>query len=150
MAVIPRKYPTEVKDRAVRMALEHVQEYGSAMASAHAVGAQLGIAHNTLQRPVKPRQYTAPYFTEHLTVDTGSVHLDRQVTAVTTLMQVSRWMEEFKELFNRRFGTKPQSGALRVEVTAQDEVLTLFEVDDHALGARTSGQGAASSPELVL
>ena len=68
---------------------------------------------------------------QHLTVDTGSVHLDRQITAVTTLMQVSTSIDEFKELFGRRFAPQPQPRprALRVEVNDNDEVMTLFELD---------------------
>jgi hypothetical protein len=48
MAAMPKKHPTDLKEWAVRTALEHVAEHGSATASARAVGAQLGIPHNTL------------------------------------------------------------------------------------------------------
>ncbi len=45
MPAMPKKYPTEVMDRAVRMALDDAEEHGSPTASAYAIGAQLGIPH---------------------------------------------------------------------------------------------------------
>jgi len=66
---------------------------------------------------------------QHLTVDTGSIHLDRQITAVTTLMQVSRSIDEFKDLFDRRFAKVPPK-VLRVQIGSGNEVMTLFEVDE--------------------
>ncbi|TYP82018.1 P63C domain-containing protein [Blastococcus xanthinilyticus] len=80
--------------------------------------------------PTLPSGRRARKHHQHLTVDTGSVHLDRQITSVTTLMQVSDTIEEFKELFGRKYGPKPQPKVLRVEVGPDDEVMTLFEVDE--------------------
>ncbi len=66
---------------------------------------------------------------QHLTVDTGNEHLDRQILTVTTLLQVSTDLDNFKELFERRF---PPTGkkALRVSITPDDQVTTLFEIED--------------------
>ena len=50
---MPKKYPTEVKDRAVRMVREHKAEYSSTTATCTAVAGQLGIPHNTLRRWVE-------------------------------------------------------------------------------------------------
>ena len=47
---MPKKYDPEVKARAVRMVREHVKDYGSVTAAAVAVGAQLGIARESLRR----------------------------------------------------------------------------------------------------
>ena len=67
---------------------------------------------------------------QHLTVDTGNVHLDRQILTVTTLMQVSEDLDDFKKLFERRFPSSTGPRALRVSVSADDQVSTLFELDD--------------------
>ena len=66
---------------------------------------------------------------QYLTVDTGNVHLDRQILTVSTLLQVSADLDNFKELFDRRF---PRAGrkALRVNVSVDDQVTTLFELED--------------------
>ncbi|MFS0700272.1 P63C domain-containing protein [Cellulomonas sp. 179-A 4D5 NHS] len=80
--------------------------------------------------PKLPSGHRARKHHQHLTVDTGNVHLDRQITAVTTLMQVSHDLEEFKELFGRRFSTEVKPRVLRVHVRDDDSVQTLFEIDD--------------------
>jgi len=66
---------------------------------------------------------------QHLTVDTGNVHLDRQILTVTTLMQVSDDLDQFKGLFDRRFPAATQQKALRVNVNEYNQVETLFEID---------------------
>lgn len=58
---MPKKYPVEVKDRAVRVVREHENDYGSLTAACVAVGGQLGIARETLRRWV-----------EQAAVDTGA------------------------------------------------------------------------------
>lgn len=50
---MPKKYPSEVRDRAVRMVCEHEGDYGSLTAASVAVGGQLGIARETLRRWVE-------------------------------------------------------------------------------------------------
>lgn len=40
---------------------------------------------------------------QFLTVETGNVHLDRQVSTVTTLMRISHSKDEFEDLFERAF-----------------------------------------------
>ncbi len=65
---------------------------------------------------------------QHLTVDTGNVALDRQITTVTTLMQVSDTLEEFKMLFARKFPGQTGRRVLRVTVTEDEQVETLFDL----------------------
>lgn len=47
---MPKKYLTEVRERAVRMVFDHVDDYGSVTAVCHAVGAQLGFSREALRR----------------------------------------------------------------------------------------------------
>lgn len=42
-------------------------------------------------------------FHQHLTADTGSPHLDRQISTVTTLMRISQNKQQFETLFERAF-----------------------------------------------
>jgi hypothetical protein len=67
---------------------------------------------------------------QHLTIDTGNVALDRQITTVTTLMQVSDDLDMFKELFARKFPKQAHPQARRVlrVVVHDDQVETLFEL----------------------
>ncbi len=45
-----KRYPPEVKDRAVRMVLEHEKEYTSLRAACVAIGDRLGISRESLRR----------------------------------------------------------------------------------------------------
>ncbi|WP_194908666.1 P63C domain-containing protein [Catenulispora rubra] len=58
-----------------------------------------------LQRrnPRLPKGYRAHKHHQLLTPDTGNVHLDRQISTVTTLMRISTSRSEFDELFTRAF-----------------------------------------------
>jgi hypothetical protein len=68
---------------------------------------------------------------QHLTVDTGNVALDRQIQTVTTLMQVSDNLDQFRTLFAKKFPDHQGRRALRLTVTADDQVEMLFDyVDD--------------------
>jgi transposase len=49
MAIMPKKYPVDVKDGAVRIVRERAGDYGSIAAACVVVGGQLGIAHETLR-----------------------------------------------------------------------------------------------------
>jgi hypothetical protein len=42
-------------------------------------------------------------FHQHLTADTGSLHLDRQISTVTTLMRIADNKQQFETLFERAF-----------------------------------------------
>lgn len=68
---------------------------------------------------------------QHLTIDTGDEHLDRQVTAVQTLLQVvpDKGKKLFDEMFSKiaRVGTRP---ALVVKVNALPAPPGLFEQVD--------------------
>jgi len=49
---------------------------------------------------------------QFLTPDTGNIHLDRQITAVTTIMRISKDRAEFESLFERAF--PPRDGQMRL------------------------------------
>jgi transposase-like protein len=50
MQIMPNRYPAEQRERATRMALERLAEYGSAWAVAQAVGPKLGVGAETLRK----------------------------------------------------------------------------------------------------
>jgi hypothetical protein len=66
---------------------------------------------------------------QHLTVDTGIEHLDKQILTVLTLLQVSSDIDQFKDLFARRFPNVSEHRVLRVNVADDGELVTLFEDD---------------------
>jgi hypothetical protein len=45
---------------------------------------------------------------QFLTADTGNVHLDRQITAVTMIMKVSDDKKDFEDNFKRAFAKEYQ------------------------------------------
>ena len=45
-----KRYPEQVKSRAVKMVLSHLDEYGSVYKAAKAVGPKLGVGAETLRR----------------------------------------------------------------------------------------------------
>ena len=47
---MPRKYPAEVHDRAVRMALDRLGEYPSVWAACRALAPKLGVGAETLRK----------------------------------------------------------------------------------------------------
>ncbi len=47
---MPKKYPTEQRDRALRMALERLDDYPSPWAAAQALGPKLGVGPETLRK----------------------------------------------------------------------------------------------------
>src|SRR3954451_22704222 len=59
MQIMPNRYPAEQRDRATRMALDRLDEYGSAWAVAHALGPKLGIGPETLRKWVLQAQTDA-------------------------------------------------------------------------------------------
>ncbi len=56
MAIMPNRYPAEQRERATRMALERLGEYGSAWAAAQALGPKLGVGPETLRKWVVQAQ----------------------------------------------------------------------------------------------
>ena len=56
---MPKKYDAEFKARAVRMVQDHEADYGSVTAASVAVGAQLGVARETLRRWVAQAEVDA-------------------------------------------------------------------------------------------
>lgn len=64
----------------------------------HGVLAELERLNPTNEKGRRPRKHHL-----HLTDGTGNVHLDKQISTVTTLMRISRNLREFEELFERAF-----------------------------------------------
>lgn len=56
---MPKKFPPEVRDRAVRMALERLDEYGSVSAAAKALAPKLNVGVESLRRWVLQAQIDA-------------------------------------------------------------------------------------------
>jgi transposase len=59
MQIMPNRYPAEQRQRATRMALERLDEYGSAWATAQALGPKLGVGSETLRKWVLQAQADA-------------------------------------------------------------------------------------------
>jgi len=51
-----KRYPVELRERATRMAVDRLGEYGSAWAAAHALGPKLGVGAETLRKWVVQAQ----------------------------------------------------------------------------------------------
>jgi transposase len=56
---MPNRYPAEQRQRATRMAIERLDEYGSAWAAAQALGPKLGVGPETLRKWVVQAQTDA-------------------------------------------------------------------------------------------
>lgn len=73
--------------------------------------------------PVTDKGYRRHKHFQYLTADTGNVHLDRQITAVTTILKVSDDRKDFEENFKKAFGKSYQPRLpLIVEVPPKDRV----------------------------
>jgi transposase len=59
MLIMPNTYPAEQRERATRMALDRLDEYGSAWAVAQALGPKLGVGPETLRKWVLQAQTDA-------------------------------------------------------------------------------------------
>jgi transposase len=49
MVTMPKRYPPEVREKAVRLALDRLDDYGSAYAATHAVGPMVDVHPETLR-----------------------------------------------------------------------------------------------------
>ena len=56
---MPKRYLPEFRERAVRMVLDHAEDYGSKTAACNAVSSQLGISREALRRWVSQAQVDA-------------------------------------------------------------------------------------------
>ncbi|TQM25743.1 transposase [Nocardia bhagyanarayanae] len=53
VSIMSKRYPPEVRKKAVRLALERLDEYGSAYAAARAIGPMVDVHHETLRLWIK-------------------------------------------------------------------------------------------------
>ncbi len=58
--IMSKRYPPEVREKAVRLALERLDEYGSAYAAARAIGPMVDVHHETLRLWIKKALEQAP------------------------------------------------------------------------------------------
>lgn len=72
------------------------------------------------KNPVTEKGYRARKHHQYLTEHTGHPHLDRQITAIMTLMAISESREEFESHFRKAFG-KPIQGRLPLVVPMSDD-----------------------------
>jgi transposase-like protein len=56
MHLMPKKYPSEQRDRATRMVLDRLKEYPSVWAAAQGLGPKLGVGPETLRKSVVQAQ----------------------------------------------------------------------------------------------
>ena len=49
MQIMPKRYPPEQRERAVRMVLDHLDEYRSVYSTCQAIGPKLGIGAESLR-----------------------------------------------------------------------------------------------------
>lgn len=78
--------------------------------------------HAELQRvnPRTERGYRRHKHHQFLTADTGNVHLDRQISTVTTLMRIARDKQDFQDMFERAFPPNQERLPLVIAVTTPD------------------------------
>jgi len=79
--------------------------------------------HDELRRlnPRTDKGYRKHKHHQYLTPDTGSVHLDRQISTVTTLMRIARNKRDFEDLFERAFPPAQARLPLVIEVPRPPE-----------------------------
>lgn len=58
--IMSKRYPPEVREKAVRLALERLDEYGSAYAAARAIGPMVDVHHETLRLWIKKALEQSP------------------------------------------------------------------------------------------
>jgi hypothetical protein len=61
------------------------------------------------RNPVTETGYRRHKHTQFLTVDTGNDHLDKQITAVTTIMRIADDKDQFKAMFRKAYPPKQLS-----------------------------------------
>jgi transposase len=83
MQIMPMRYPAEQRGRATRMALDRLDEYGSAWGVAQALGPKLGVGPETLRKWVLQAQ-----------IDTG----DRPGPSSEELVEIKRLRAENRDL----------------------------------------------------
>jgi transposase len=83
MRIMAKRYPAEQRERATRMAVDRLGEYGSPWAAAQALGPKLGVGAETLRKWIVQAE-----------VDAG----DRQGPTSTELEEIKRLKAEVRDL----------------------------------------------------
>ena len=86
---MPKKFPPEVRDRAIRMTLERLDEYDSVSAAAKALAPKLNVGVDTLRRWVLQAQIDAS-----VTAGPSSAELDK----IRQLKRENRDLKEANEI----------------------------------------------------
>ncbi len=73
------------------------------------------------RNPRTERGYRAHKHHQLMTVDTGSIHLDRQISTVTTLMRIANTKREFESMFERAFPPAQARLPLVIDVDEVEE-----------------------------
>jgi transposase-like protein len=89
---MPKQYPKEQKDRAIRMLLDRLDDYPSMYAACNAIGPKLGIGSETLRR-----------WTLQAQIDTGqrSGPTSAELAEIKTLKSKVRDLEEANEILKQ-------------------------------------------------
>lgn len=74
--IMSKRYPPEVREKAVRLALERLDEYGSAYAAARVIGPMVDVHHETLRLWIKKALEQAPSATVPASPGLSSVERD--------------------------------------------------------------------------
>jgi transposase-like protein len=53
IGVMPKRYPQQVRQRAIRMVIDHLEEYDSVYKASFAIGPKVGVAGESLRRWVQ-------------------------------------------------------------------------------------------------
>jgi len=79
---MPKRYPIQVKDRATRMVISHLDEYPSVYLASRAIAPKVGVGHETLRRWVLAAQRSPEQIAQDELDKAGSKRikdLERQV-----------------------------------------------------------------------
>jgi transposase len=92
--VMSKRYPPEVREKAVRLALERLDEYGSAYAAARAIGPMVDVHHETLRLWIKKALEQAPSVTVSASPGLSSAERDE----LARLRKENRHLKQTNEI----------------------------------------------------
>ena len=135
---MPKQYPKEQKDRAVRMLLDRLDDYPSMYAACNAIGPKLGIGSETLRR-----------WTLQAQIDTGGRHgpTSDERAEIKTLKSKVRDLEEANEILKQ--ASMPRCEGARPSPPLICEFIDAMRAQGFAgrvRSAQSCGSRAARSP----